>query len=79
MKIFSRIFLVSFVSANNPNVKHLCGLMCLINMKTTFIIIFLILAIMIITQGFVSKSTKQTEQLSYQVVKVFGVTPDFWG
>jgi hypothetical protein len=45
--------------------------MCLTSMKITFIIIVLILAIMTITQGFVSKSTKQTEQLSYQVVKTF--------
>jgi hypothetical protein len=40
-------------------------------MKTTFIIITLIIGVMIITQAFVSKSTKQTEQHSYQVMKVY--------
>jgi hypothetical protein len=40
-------------------------------MKTTLIIILIILAVMIITQGFVSKSSKQTEHHLYKVVKTF--------
>jgi hypothetical protein len=40
-------------------------------MKTTFIIIALILAVMVLAQSFVIKSTKQTEQHAYQVVKVY--------
>jgi len=40
-------------------------------MKTTLIISLTLLAVMIITQAFVSKSTKQTEQHAYQVLKVY--------
>ena len=40
-------------------------------MKTTIIIIVLIFAIMLITQSFVSKSTKQTEEHAYTVIKVY--------
>lgn len=39
-------------------------------MKITIIITILILAIMIITQSFVSKSTKQTEGHAYKVIEV---------
>jgi len=40
-------------------------------MKTTIIIIILIVVVMLITQSFVSKSTKQTEQHAYKVLKVY--------
>ena len=40
-------------------------------MKTFIIILISILALMIITLAFVSKSTQQTEQHNYQVIKIF--------
>lgn len=40
-------------------------------MKTTLIITIIILAIMIITQSFVAKSTKNTEEHAYTVLKVY--------
>jgi hypothetical protein len=40
-------------------------------MKTTIIIIVSIITVMIIAQAFVTKSTKQTEQHKYEVVKVY--------
>jgi hypothetical protein len=40
-------------------------------MKTTLIISLTLIAVMIITQAFVSKSTKRTEQHAYQVMKVY--------
>jgi hypothetical protein len=46
-------------------------LVCLKFMKTTLIIILTLLAVMIITQAFVSKSTRKTEQHAYKVLKVY--------
>ena len=40
-------------------------------MKITFIIIIVLLGIMILTQAFISKSSKQTEKQVYQVMKVY--------
>lgn len=40
-------------------------------MKTTLIISLILITVMIITQAFVSKSTKRTEQHTYQVMKVY--------
>jgi hypothetical protein len=45
--------------------------MCLIVMKATLIITILLIAIMIITQSFVAKSTKRTEEHAYTVLKVY--------
>jgi hypothetical protein len=40
-------------------------------MKTTIIILISIISIMIIAQAFVTKSTKQTEQHAYEVIKTY--------
>ncbi len=40
-------------------------------MKTTLIISLILVTVMIITQAFVSKSSKRTEQHAYKVIKVY--------